>query len=218
MYETSQLQLNIGNQNIHIEKIKDIDALWDALIAKGDEHEDMMDERIPYWAELWPSALALSQYLCEMSFDWKGKKVLEIGAGLALPSILAAKLGASITVSDYLQEAILFAQKNLALNQIFDAKFLQLDWREPKIELAADVLIAADVAYETRMFEPLLLAFKQLCKPNGLILLAEPNRTLASEFLNDIENQGFIVSKKQVSQELYNIDYKINIFEIRRTI
>lgn len=218
VYQTEVLSLQIGTQNIDIERVTNIDALFDLLLAKGDEHEDMKDERIPYWAELWPSALALSHYMSEMDFDWKDKKVLEIGAGLALPSILAAKLGAQVTVSDYLLEAVEFARKNHERNNLFNSLFLQLDWRKAESSLAADVLIAADVAYEKRMFEPLLTAFHFLCKENGLILLAEPNRSLASDFLESLNNQDFVLKKVQVPQSLLGLNYKINIFEIRKKL
>lgn len=213
IYETAHLQLNIGNQVIEIEQVTNIDALWNTLLAN--EAEDMKEESSPYWAELWPSALALSHYISEMDYQWAGQKVLEIGAGLALPSIVTAKLGAEVTISDYLQEAIDFSKKNLDRNKISNAKFIQLDWRNPNPSLAADVLIAADVAYEKKMFEPLVHAFKQLCKPNGIILLAEPNRNLAKDFLENLGNQGFKIKKTQKSQLLHNMNYTINILEIR---
>ena len=111
IYDTEVFQIAIAPYLIDIERVTNIDALFEDLIAKGDEHEDMKDERIPYWAELWPSALALSHYMVAMSLDWKEKSVLEIGCGLGLPSVVAGELGArEVVLSDYLVEAVAFAK------------------------------------------------------------------------------------------------------------
>jgi predicted nicotinamide N-methyase len=216
MYKTSGFQIQIGSYFIDIERITNIDELFDNLLAKGDNHEDVQDERIPYWAELWPSALALSHYMVELNYDWQGKNVLEIGCGLGLPGIVAGKLGAMVTLSDYLPEAIDFAKANWQRNNDTMAQFLTLDWRKPNINLAADVLIAADIAYEKRMFEFLIPAFQTLCKPDGVILLSEPNRAFAQSFLEGIEKEGFIVKKVQKKQSLLGMEYNINILEIRK--
>ncbi len=215
-YTTAQLSLQIGSYLIDIERITNIDELFNALIEKGEQHEDVQDERIPYWAELWPSALALSHYMCQMKFDWQDKTVLEIGAGLSLPSIVAGKLGANLTISDYLVEAIDFAKANWARNNPQQANFQVLDWREPNSAMAADVLIAADVAYEKRMFDYLIPAFKTLCKPDGVILLSEPNRAFAKPFLQQLDNQDFIIKKNQIEQTLLGMNYVINVLEMSR--
>lgn len=214
-YETELISLNIEGLSIDIERVTNIDALYDELIAKGKNHADFKDERIPYWAELWASALALSQFLAASKIDFKGKKVLEIGAGLGLPSIVAAKLGADVCVSDYLPEAVEFSRKNFLRNDINNAQFEILDWRTPDKLFAADILLAADVAYENRMFEFLPTAFKILCKPNGTIFLSEPNRGLAQYFLQDLHNQGFTVEKIIVSVTLFDVKYNINILKIK---
>lgn len=215
-YTTEVIQIEIAPYVIEIERVTNIDALFDDLIAKGNEHEDMKDERIPYWAELWPSALALSHYMVAMKLDWKEQSVLEIGCGLGLPSIVAGKLGATdVVLSDYLAEAVDFAKANWNRNILAKAEGISVDWRSPNPALAADVLIAADIAYEERTFEYLAPAFKALCKPNGVILLSEPNRALAKSFLQQLENQGFTIKKHQTKQSLFGAEYLINIFELR---
>jgi predicted nicotinamide N-methyase len=215
-YDTEVIQLTIASYSIDIERVTNIDALFDDLIAKGEEHEDMKDERIPYWAELWPSALALSHYMATMDLDWKEKTVLEIGCGLGLPSVMAGKLGATnVVLSDYLAEAVDFAKANWNRNISAQAKGITVDWRSPNPDLAADVLIAADIAYEVRAFEYLAPAFKTLCKPNGVILLSEPNRAFAKIFLQQLDNEGFTIKKHQTKQSLFGVEYLINIFELR---
>lgn len=213
-YETELISLNIGGLTVDIERVTNIDALYAELVAKGKEHEDFKDERIPYWAELWASALALSEYLVAAKLDFQDKKVLEIGAGLGLPSIVAAKLGAAVCVTDYLPEAVDFSRKNFQRNNLQNVEFDVLDWRNPNKMFAADIVLAADVAYENRMFEYLPIAFKTLCKLGGTIFLSEPNRGLAQFFLKDLDNQGFKIEKITVPITLFGIQYNINVLKI----
>ena len=105
--------------------------MFEALVNKGSDHPDVLDERIPYWADLWASAIGLSHYLVDNQYLIKDKNVFEIGCGLGLPAIVAGKLGAAATtLSDYLQEALDFAklnwEKNLPLKNV---EFSLLDWR-----------------------------------------------------------------------------------------
>jgi predicted nicotinamide N-methyase len=214
-YQTEALSLNIEGVAFEIERITNIDALFNALIAKGEEHEDMKDERIPYWAELWHSALALSQYLIRSGITLKGKKILEIGAGLGLPSIVAGHLGAEVTVTDYLPEAVAFAEKNWKKNNTLNATFQVVDWRTPDESFAADIVLAADIAYEKRMFEFIPNAFKVLCKKNGFILLTEPNRGLAEVFLKELPQQGFLIEKEIIPISLFGTSHPINLLKIQ---
>ena len=59
---------------------------------------------MPYWAELWPSGLALADYVATL--DLAGRRVLELGCGLALPSFAAALGGADVLATDWAPEAL----------------------------------------------------------------------------------------------------------------
>ena len=78
-FKTEQLALTIGELTIDLTVIENLDELFDALVNKGSDHPDVVDERIPYWADLWASAIGLSHYLVESQHLIKDKKVLEIG-------------------------------------------------------------------------------------------------------------------------------------------
>jgi predicted nicotinamide N-methyase len=233
-FKTDQLSLKIGTLTIDLTVIENLDELFEALVNKGSEHPDVVDERIPYWADLWASAIGLSHYLFDNQLLIKHKNVLEIGCGLGLPAIVAGKLGAaSTTVTDYLPEALDFAQlnweKNLSLNNV---EFAVLDWRNIPENFSnrtpqyfegsgiptvgkADILLAADVAYEKRAFEPLIQAFHQLIKPEGTILIAEPNRYVSKTFFENLENQGFKVKKTTLDIERRGYMFTVNVFELK---
>ncbi|MFN7115810.1 MAG: class I SAM-dependent methyltransferase [Saprospiraceae bacterium] len=206
MYQTEALELNIDGVFIKILQITNVDDLYEQLIAKGETHEDVQDERIPYWAELWPAAIGLSKYLIEFDIIKEVNNVIEIGCGLGLPGIVAGKLGANVIFTDYLAEALHFTKQNWTLNNAAEspslggdsggqAQFEVMDWRQPKSELAADLVLASDICYEKRFFKYLPHAFRTLCKPGGSIVVSDPSREVAQDFFQNITREGFKVNK-----------------------
>lgn len=191
--------------------ISDVDFLFNELIRKGEDHPDVQDERIPYWADLWPSAIALSNYLISNSIIRPGLQILEIGCGLGLPGIVAGKLGAKVTLTDYMPEPLVFAKHNWNLNNSETASFKILDWRNPDPSFASDLVLAADVAYETKAFSDLINAFGVLVKPGGTLLLAEPNRAFAQSFVSQLKKQGFKVSSTFMDVLRHQLKTKVNI-------
>ncbi len=179
---TELITILIGPFNISLHKIKDIDVLYDSLLAKGEDHEDVKDERIPYWAELWPSSIALSKYLVSVVQDFDNKNVLEIGCGLGLCGITAGLIGGNVTLSDYMQEALIIAEQNWSLNIERPAKLLKLDWRYPDIQYKSDVILAADILYEKRAHAYIADFIQQMLKRRGMVLLADPRRSASKDF------------------------------------
>jgi predicted nicotinamide N-methyase len=218
-FKTNDITLPIGSFDIKLTTIDNIDELYDALIQKGSDHEDVKDERIPYWAELWASAIGMSRYLVDNPLVTSETSVLEIGCGLGLPSIVAGLQGAKqVVMSDYLQEALDFAQHNWSQNVSLKKPILNLmDWRTPDPAVSADLLLASDVAYEKRAFEPLLKAFKTLVKPNGRILISEPNRPVSKDFFSNLQNMGgYAVKHTQMKVERKGHEFTVNIYELNQ--
>lgn len=222
-FETENITLKIKNLAVDLTVINNLDALFEALVNKGSDHPDVVDERIPYWADLWASAIGLSHYLVDNQDLIHNKNVFEIGCGLGLPAIVAGKLGAvHTTVTDYLQEALDFARLNWNQNLAAEnVAFSLLDWRNIPENLSnippqykADILLAADVAYEKRAFEPLLNAFQQLVKPDGKILIAEPNRFISKHFFENLSNQGYFVKKTTLDVERRGHLFTVNVFDL----
>src|SRR5687767_11511634 len=195
MIKAVPTSLDIGGLHLNILQITNSDELYDHLIAKGDDHEDVRDERIPYWADLWPSAIALGEHLVKSKLITPGSEVHEMGCGLGLPGIIAGVLGARVLFTDYLQEALDFAEKNWKLNCSGEAQFQKMDWRGPDQSLKADLLLASDVAYEKKSFEYLPDAFRKLVRPEGKIIVSEPNRLYAQQFFMSLAFQDFYVEK-----------------------
>jgi predicted nicotinamide N-methyase len=138
------------------------------------------EEFLPYWAELWPSGLALARHVAGLELG--GWKVLELGCGLGLPALAAALRGAEVLATDWAEEAIELLQRNAERNDVF-LRAARVRWSEPEPLLRAapwDLVLGADLLYEGRNAEQLAALLPALC---GEVLLAEPGRPHAKEFL-----------------------------------
>jgi predicted nicotinamide N-methyase len=144
-----------------------------------DEQAFAAEEFLPYWAELWPSGVALAEHVAAL--DVRGLLVLELGAGLGLPSLAAALRGADVLATDWAEDAVALLRANAERNHIGLRSEL-VRWDEPaRFGTGWDLVLAADVLYEQRNAEQLLRLLPQLAARE--ILLAEPGRPFAKDFL-----------------------------------
>jgi predicted nicotinamide N-methyase len=139
-----------------------------------DEDAFADDEFLPYWAELWPASLALANALPDVS----GLRVVELGCGLGVPSLVAATRGAEVTATDWADDAIALLGENAVRNELVLTAEVR-DWRDPW-EARFDLVLAADVLYERRNVEPLIERLAELA-PVALVGLA--GRPYEGEFL-----------------------------------
>ncbi len=191
------------------------DRLLDELAELPQQHPRVRDERMPYWADIWPSSRALAEWIARRPDDLTGQHVLEIGCGQGLPGVVAGLRGAAVTLSDYEKAALAFAQLNWQLNLDTPASTLCLDWRNPP-EATFDLLLAADVAYEARSFEPLLGTFQQCLRPGGCVWLAEPQRPVAVDFFRLLRANGFEIETDTTEVSAPGSRGCIDLHEIRR--
>lgn len=210
-FQTSLRTLAIGKHALHLHCVSNIDELIDDFLLQAPDSDAVRDEQIPYWATLWPSALGMAQFIAREQLVHPGMRVTEIGCGLGLPGILAGKMGAEVTLTDYLPEPLELSVRNWSLNLDRPGAFALLDWRKPNPAYAADLLLASDVAYEARSFEPLLQALPVLCRPGGTILLSEPDRSFARAFFESLPQKGFSVQSYTEAVELDGHEQLVNI-------
>jgi predicted nicotinamide N-methyase len=148
-----------------------------------DDHAFEHEEFLPYWAELWPSGVALARAVGVQS--WRGRHVVELGCGLGLPAIAAALAGGRVLATDWSSAAVARAADNAERN---DAALdtLVCSWSEPEPIVARgpwDVVLASDVLYERRDVAPLLDLLPRLLAAHGEAWIADPGRAPAGEFL-----------------------------------
>ncbi len=163
----------IAGRDLRLLRPRDAEALLD---EDAFEREEFM----PYWAELWPSSLALARAIAGRAL--RGARTLELGCGLGLPSIVAALAGGRVLATDWSAEAVAMTADNAERNDAA-VETLVCSWTEPEPLLARapwDLVLASDVLYEARNGDVLLELLPRL---GPEVWLADPGRTTAAPFL-----------------------------------
>lgn len=204
----------VGDNELIIYRVKNLDDLVDQVT----DDEFNKDERLPYWAELWPSAMALSRFLASNTNLLSQKKVIELGCGLGLTSLAAMMQQPEyLLCTDYEEAALKLTKMNFKLNRVRLPQLKLMDWRAPDCTNQFDVILASDILYEKRFFTPLLKLFRNLLTPDGMIILAEPNRTIARDFFLQLKECNYTFTVQFV--EILQNDKKIvvSIYLIRKS-
>jgi predicted nicotinamide N-methyase len=169
----------------------------EALISEESfEHEEFL----PYWAELWASAVALAHDVSIRSL--RGRRTLELGCGLGLPSIAAARAGGRVLATDWSPDAVSATAVNAERNDV-EIETLQCAWDEADAIVARapwQLVIASDVLYERRNVDQLLDLLPRLVDERGLVLLADPGRVQSERFLLTAADEGWIVRSTRSSR------------------
>lgn len=171
------------------------------------------DEYLPYWAELWPSAVMLAAEVLGREFP-AGMKVLEIGCGLGLAGLAALTKGLQVTFSDYEPRALQLAAANARLNGFRHFQVMLLDWRCPP-DLRFPLILAADVLYEERNAKPVFDLLRQMLLPDGLCLLADQDRKPAELFRSMLATSRWAFETKPVSVRVGNKHSAGSIYQVR---
>lgn len=162
---------------IYIPAYEAVKAIYEALLELDPATP------FPYWAKVWPSAIALLDVLKAHPHLIQNKHVLEIGAGIGLPSLMMANITKSIQVSDYNLEAVELLRKNITHLQLQNAEAIQLDWNAMPKAIHLEVLILSDINYDPTQFEKLTKLIEKFIHQGCTIILSTPQRIMASPFV-----------------------------------
>ena len=164
------------------------------LISEADFERD---ERLPYWAEPWPSSFVLAREL--LGGRWgaaDGRALLELGCGAGLVATAAALAEFDVTASDYYDDALLFARVNAWRATGRDIATLPLDWRALPDSLGRwDVVVAADVLYERPYAGLVAGALARTLAREGIGIVADPGRVAAGAFVEACPAAGLSVER-----------------------
>jgi predicted nicotinamide N-methyase len=172
----------LDGRDLRLLRPRDAEALLD-------EHAFEHEEFLPYWAELWPSSLALARAVAARSL--RGARTLELGCGLGLPSIAAALAGGRVLATDWSPDAVAMTRANAERNGAC-VETLVCSWAEPGplVERGPwDLVLASDVLYEARNGEALAPLLPRLLAPHGEVWLADPGRPAAERWLAGVEKR-----------------------------
>ena len=137
---------------------------------------------MPYWAVLWRSGVALGRELASAQLG--GLRVVELGCGLGVPSVVAARAGAEVLATDGSDEALELVERNARENGV-EVATARADWAAADDLVARgpfDLVLAADVLYDRASVAPLLSLLPRL---GGEVWLADPGRPAAEAFLEE---------------------------------
>lgn len=167
----------------------------------------------PFWAKCWPSSLAMLSYLKSHPDIINHKLVLELGAGIGLPSFFAAKTASSVIITDYAKEAVELMQINIDALGCKNVKALELDWNNYAGDIPADIVLLSDVNYDERDFESLKLVLKSYLEKGVTILLATPYRINASSFVTYFSL--FIQEQELIAVQNKGTEVTIGLFVLK---
>jgi len=182
-------RIDVNGRPLSVWRPPDMESLID-LVAFDE------DERIPYWADVWESAIVLAEELAAV--DGRGLTLLELGCGLGLPSLAAARVGFTVTATDYESPALEGVRFSAVRNGLDTIATRELDWRRIPADLGRyDRVVAADVLYESHHPAAVADVIARTLKPDGIALVADPCRQKAAGFAPAARAAGLGVIKQQ---------------------
>lgn len=208
----SRVEVAIGGRTWLLDRAADMEALWDAM----DDSDFGDDERLPYWAEVWPASVLLGRHILRNADRVAGRACLDLGCGLGLTGMVAAYVGAEVAAFDYEWSAVHFARHNATLNGVPQPLWIQMDWRWPAVRANAfDFMWGGDILYEKRFFAPLIRLFRHALAPGGKIWIGEPVRSVSRSVWDDLRSEGFEPKKLAVEKvSLCGQAPTVNLWEI----
>lgn len=208
-FRTVETEIKLGASTLRLVH----PASADDLISEDDFARD---ERLPYWADIWPSSIVLAERA--RSLHGSGRRLLELGCGIGLVAAAATLAGFEVMATDYYEDALRFARVNVARNTGVPLATRMIDWRALPGALGTfDVVLASDVLYERPYAALVARAFALALAPSGEGLLADPGRIAAPVFAAECANVGF--TAERVARKPWvagAIRQTIDLYRVRR--
>jgi ETFB lysine methyltransferase len=208
-FEVTKTEVAIDDEIFFIVHPKDPESLIDEAAFNR-------DERLPYWADVWPSSIALA--LAVRSMNGAGLNFLELGCGSGLVATVAQRSGFDVTASDYYDDALAFTRLNALNNTGREPQVMLLDWRQlPDAIPAFDIVAGADVLYESMHGPVVARTIASTMAENGRALIADPGRVGAPAFFSSLRDVGLKhVGATVVMVQMNGRYHSITVHEIGR--
>lgn len=187
MFELTESVIAAGDHSFRLVHPRSAESLIDeAAFAE--------DERLPYWADIWPSSRVLADVL--VRHHGEGRTALELGCGSGLVACALAVAGYQVTASDYYAAALETTADNVRANTGSTIATRLVDWRALPNDLGRfDLVVAADVLYE-RPYAPLVAnALAATMARHGTGIIADPGRVAFESFVDDLAPRGIVVDE-----------------------
>ena len=208
-FDVVRSEIQVGGRVVTLHHPRDADDLID-------EAAFAIDERLPYWADVWPSARVLAERLLMTPVD--DRRLLEIGCGSGLVSVAAAMAGFDVTATDYYDEALRFTALNVLVNTGVLIETRTADWRRFPHDLGRfELVVASDVLYEQEHAALIASVLDRTLLGRGSALIADPGRLAATKFVEECKERGMPTAiVDRVPYEDGPIRQTIDLYEVRR--
>ncbi len=208
-FDVVRTDILIAGREVRIHHPRNADALIDEQAFED-------DERLPYWADVWPSARVLAERVATMPVD--DRRFLELGCGAGLVSVAAAIAGFDVTATDYYDEALRFTALNVLVNTgaLIDTRIG--DWRRFPHDIGRfELVVASDVLYEQPHAGLIAGVLDRTLTARGSAIIADPGRIAAPQFVDECKERGMPAAiLDRVTFEEGNIRQTIDLYEVRR--
>jgi predicted nicotinamide N-methyase len=180
--------VEFGKIDIHLRTLRDKQEFYDPLgIA---ENLGISSSFWSLFGVVWPSSLVLAEFMSD--YPLGKKRILEIGCGMALSSLLLNKLNADITATDYHPEVGGFLLDNTLLNKGKPIAYEQTDWACLDDNLGLfDLVIGSDLLYEDAHVALLAQFIQRHANPQCEVIIVDPGRGRKNKLTNQMLTNGF---------------------------
>ncbi|EAR07446.1 class I SAM-dependent methyltransferase [Reinekea blandensis] len=184
--------VEFGTTDIHLCTLRDRQEFHD---PNGEAEElGISSASWPIFGVLWPSSLVLAHHMA--GFETGTKRILEVGCGMALTSLLLNKRKVDVTATDYHPAVESFLQRNTTLNQDADIAYQRVDWADERDTLGAfDVIIGSDLLYEDEHIELLPAFINRHAKPDCEVIMVDPGRGRKNKLSRAMVGFGYDVDQ-----------------------
>jgi ETFB lysine methyltransferase len=208
-FDIVRTDILIAGREVRIHHPRNADALIDEQAFED-------DERLPYWADVWPSARVLAERVATMPVD--DRRFLELGCGAGLVSVAAAIAGFDVMATDYYDEALRFTALNVLVNTgaLIDTRIG--DWRRFPHDIGRfELVVASDVLYEQPHAALIAGVLDRTLTARGSAIIADPGRIAAPQFVDECKERGMPAAiLDRVPFEEGKIRQTIDLYEVRR--
>lgn len=195
-YEVHTSSLRIGGSDFQVRALLDKQQFSDPEGLA--ELAGISSAAWPLFGVLWPSGAVLAEAASLLPI--LGRRILEVGCGLGLSSMVLQRRGADITATDRHPLAGEFLGRNAALNDLSPIPYLIAQWAGPNPRLGSfDLIIGADVLYEAEHAGLLAGFFATHANPCAEILIADPGRGHGNALNRAMQAQGFRCTEQRIA-------------------
>ncbi|WP_319525897.1 methyltransferase [uncultured Desulfosarcina sp.] len=185
-YETVVTPVTINSRALKIHTPKSIDRFFDSRGSTAN---------FPLWAKIWEASTVLADYLARQPAH-AHETLLEVGCGLGLVGIVAAKSGYRVTMTEIDPHALNFARANALINGCPEIVVERLDWNTPGLTGRFDMIVGSETVYKPEHIDSLETLFDRYLDPKGTIILSTEMRSTNDYFWRRMEPRYHIQARK----------------------